>query len=232
MRFTWEKERINWFVKASEYTGFHRELAKHITPFVTKDDTLCDFGCGLGLLDMELSRYVKHITAVDVSEDALSSLESNMKNKGITNITILRKDAKSLQGKWDIGIMSFFGESKQDMKAYRSLCKKKLIQIVNMVNDSTLYPKKHRRTAKITAEKVEKELKELKMHYNLIQADIEFGQPLHSEEDAVAYIEYNAPNASKVEIDNFLEKNLLSTGREDYPFYLPNEKHLGIFVIF
>jgi 2-polyprenyl-3-methyl-5-hydroxy-6-metoxy-1,4-benzoquinol methylase len=50
MCFEWNKQSIEWFLDASIYTEFHKELGQHIIPFLDPEDSICDFGCGLGRL--------------------------------------------------------------------------------------------------------------------------------------------------------------------------------------
>ena len=70
-----------------------------------------------------------------------------------------------------------------------------------------------------------------KLKYSLELDSIEFGQPLRSQRDAELFVLQNAPKADAEEISNFLDKNLVSTRRDDFPLYLPNKKELGIFII-
>ena len=62
MRMNWNDTTIKSFVSASEYTGFHEELANQIRPYIKNSKTLCDIGCGLGLIDMHLSKDLDYIT--------------------------------------------------------------------------------------------------------------------------------------------------------------------------
>jgi len=68
MLFGWDEQTIRWFLDASAYTDFHQTLARKITPYLDPGDTLCDLGCGLGRLDLELAPHVMCLTAVDIDE--------------------------------------------------------------------------------------------------------------------------------------------------------------------
>lgn len=231
MCFTWTDQSIKWFLTASRYTGFHKKLAQYILPSLTNDMSICDFGCGLGRLDIELAPFVKKIYAIDISQDVIDVLRQDIKVLSLNNVLPRCANADSLNETCDVGIMSFFGKSVRDMLYYRGLCNKHLIRIVNMQNTSTLYPTRHRKAVKNTAIQVTQELKQSNMAFEFIDTFIEFGQPLRSQEDAVAYVKSNAPNATLEEIYEFLETHVKDTGRLDYPLYLPNLKHLGIFII-
>ena len=60
---------------------------------------------------------------------------------------------------------------------------------------------------------------------------MEFGQPLISLRDAEKYVLKNAPEATEEEVSDFLIENIVRTEREDFPYYLPYTKELGIFII-
>lgn len=79
MRMNWNDTTIKSFVSASEYTGFHKELANQIRPHIKNSKTLCDIGCGLGLIDMYLIKDVDCITCVDINENAINYLEKYKK---------------------------------------------------------------------------------------------------------------------------------------------------------
>ena len=83
MRMNWNDTTIKSFVSASEYTGFHEELANQIRPYIKNSKTLCDIGCGLGLIDMHLSKDLDYITCVDINENAINYLEKSIKEKNI-----------------------------------------------------------------------------------------------------------------------------------------------------
>lgn len=51
MRFDWNADTIRWYQEANEYTGFFKHIAELIAPSLVGYSTLCDIGCGLGLMD-------------------------------------------------------------------------------------------------------------------------------------------------------------------------------------
>ncbi len=55
-----------------------------------------DFGCGTGLLTVELARWARHVTAIDRSEAALQKAKSAATRKGLTNLTVLAADLGKL----------------------------------------------------------------------------------------------------------------------------------------
>lgn len=230
MTFRWTKESINWYANASEYCNFHSNLAKVVSSVLDKDDSLLDIGCGLGFLDIELSQYVKNITALDMDSNVINYLSHYCERNKVSNISALCDDFKNYKEKHSVVLMSFFGRDGQMEYCY-SRCEKKLIRIVNWANEGNMYPNKYRKRSKSSVPMVDQILKESKKKYQLIDTTLEFGQPLVSIDDGIAFVKHNAPDASEKEIRDFLEKKSEKSELDKYDFYLPNKKRIGIFVI-
>ena len=227
MRFTWNERKIRWFLDASAYTGFHKALAQKIIPHLDQGKTLCDLGCGLGRLDLELAAYVCDLTAVDIDENVIDILHRDTAALGIKNLRALTRDVSLLTRGFDVILMSFFGRT--GLLDYLKLCHK-LIRIVGVDDKSGLYPEKYRCTEKDTVPIVQEFLDTNGIDYKLELHSLEFGQPFRSWNDAELYVLENAPTASICEVSDFLNARVAHIGREDFPFYLPNQKEFGIFI--
>lgn len=55
-----------------------------------------DFGCGTGVLTVELAKWARHVTAIDRSESALTKARAEAARQGLTNITFLAADLEQL----------------------------------------------------------------------------------------------------------------------------------------
>ena len=55
-----------------------------------------DFGCGTGVLTVELARWARHVTAIDRSGSALGKARAEASRQGLTNITFLEADLHAL----------------------------------------------------------------------------------------------------------------------------------------
>ena len=226
---TWDEQSCTRFLDASVYTGFHKKLAQKILPFLEPGDTLCDIGCGLGRLDLELAPFVSGILAVDVSEYAIKMLETGIRDSGVENIRTHCGDAMELTPGFDVIVMSMYGKS--DILKILGRCRRRFIKIVSASKKSGLYPERHRREVKNLVPVEKAGLESLGIDYMLDLCSIEFGQPLRTWQDAEAFVLSNAPEADSGEINAFLDENIKRTGREDFPLYLPYQKELGIFVV-
>jgi SAM-dependent methyltransferase len=203
-------------------------LAQKIKPHIEPGITLCDAGCGLGRLDLELAPYVKELTAIDASAHVIDVLRCDAEKLGLDNLHAEVGDADTLTKTFDIVLLSFFGQ--ENLAHFLNICRHKLIHIVNEDNTSGLYPERYRGT-KATVPVVCMHLDAQGIRYKLERYSFEFGQPLRSWQDAELYILKNASAATAEEVRNFLNENITHTGRDDFPFYLPSQKNLGIFII-
>ena len=63
--------------------------------------TAMEFGCGTGLVTVQLASKLGHITAIDSSDNMLSELNKKIKNAGLNNITGIKIDLEkdALPGK-------------------------------------------------------------------------------------------------------------------------------------
>lgn len=68
-----------------------------------------DFGCGTGVLTVELARWAKRVTAIDRSESALSKARAEAQRQSLENITFLAADLEHLplpSGSVDLVVVS------------------------------------------------------------------------------------------------------------------------------
>jgi len=193
------------------------------------DDKLCDVGCGLGRLDFEIAPFVSEIFAIDMSENAIKLLKAEVDRTGVTNLHARHGDATALDDTFDVILMSLYGAI--DAQYYINHCRRKIIRITGAGTHSGLYPARHRRNTKNAVPIVQKELAKLGVTFDLDLCSFEFGQPLKTWENAVQFVLSNAPEADTDEINEFLNEKITHTGRVDFPYYLPYQKELGIFII-
>ena len=148
MKITWNEDTIRWYKNANAFTSFHKNVANAISK-IEGGETLCDLGCGLGLIDLELAAGVKKIDCFDISRPALDSLNDDILSMGIQNIETHLQDCETLSGKWDIALMCYFGTNEYDR--YAKLCKR-LIAVVGRPSGDELFPTKYRKNKSNTIE--------------------------------------------------------------------------------
>ncbi len=228
MSFIWNQKKIRWFQEADIYTGFSKNVARLLAPKLAGYTTLCDIGCGLGLIDLELSQSILSITGIDISPEAIEALNKNIAERGITNVLPLLLDFKEIEGNWDVILISFFGY--RHLEQFLDRCRK-LIVVVGKNNQSELYPEQYRKSPKYTAAQLEQDLEQKGIPYTLTEAAFDFGQPLVSLEDAEEFVRIQAPEITAEDLASFLDLRLVETGAAKYPFLLPRLKSIGIFEI-
>ena len=228
VKFDWNEGTIRRYIEANEYTGFFKNIAQIIKPKLEGFSTLCDLGCGLGLLDLELHHNIENITCTDINQVALNALEQTINEKNIQNIRTQIMDSNHIQGQWDIILVSFFGA--KELECFLPHCKK-LIAVVHGDKEGNLSPTKCDTFKKMNVSDVEENLREKAIHYSLTHHAFEFGQPLTSIEEAREYIQDHTPDITPGDLEIFLSEKLKKTGEEKYPFYIPRMKKMGIFEI-
>lgn len=58
--------------------------------------TVADFGCGTGVLTVEIARWAKKVIAIDVSEDVLEKARERVQREGRRNVELLCEDLHAL----------------------------------------------------------------------------------------------------------------------------------------
>lgn len=228
MNFDWNPDTIRWYQAANEYTGFFAKIADIITPKLISYSTLCDIGCGLGLIDLEFSKSIRHVTCIDINPDAIASLRESIEEKHITNIETRLMDCNDNKDSWDVIYISFFGS--RNLEEFLPRCKK-LFAVINAENNPELYPGKYQKYKKNTVAEAKQYLHDKGISYSLTDISLEFGQPLVSMADAQNFVRSNSPEISHEEMTTFLATKLTMTSNKKYPFYLPHVKPIGIFEI-
>jgi SAM-dependent methyltransferase len=245
MDFIWNEKTLDWFKTASAYTGFHSKLASIVRPCLADCETLCDMGCGLGLLDLELAKDLRSVLCVDRSEAAIAALNELIRARGLHNVAARVADVNALVRtgeRRDAVLMSFFGSSLEDIARFLALCDKRMILIVHekassgrCVNAVSLRPKPFG-AAEVTGFLTDRDLRFQRTH-----AAIEFGQPFRSPAEARDFIQTYASSmldaagaggsAEPERLYGDMESRLVETGLADYPVYLPKSKRLAVFVV-
>lgn len=228
----WSADALRWYLDASAYTGFHQKLAALLLPRLDAAHTLCDLGCGPGRLDLALAPHLGAVTAVDSDPLVAEALRRDAESAGCRNLRVVCGQAETLPGRYDVALMSFFGRAGEDFARYLPLAGKLLVRIVNSENRGRLYPDAYRSVKKDTAPLVRQELAALGLRYEVVESELEFGQPLKSAEEARRFVAHRMGVAANPRTaEAFLAQNLRPTGEEKFPFYLPNPKAIAIFFI-
>ncbi len=214
----WKPNMIRFMKNASEHTEYHTALAKSILSRLGPEPTICDAGCGLGYLSLELSKGAKKVIAVDSNPAPLAVLKENIAKRGITNIEVACTDLEEFTQPESICVMvyCFFGDGALICETAKRSGAKLAIAISSvkghkMPNREDIRERLTRMGAKFEEERLE----------------LALDQPFLSKEDALLFFEtYGSTDAySKMSEEEFLSK-LVEGEDEGFPLVLPIPKHL------
>lgn len=231
MRIEWSEQTVRWFEAASEYTGFHDKLASLLLEHMPMRGTLADLGCGSGMIDLALAPHFKSITCIDNNADVLRSLDTILAERGIANLHTLRADASTLEGRWDNVLSIFYSRLSDHIKHSLSLCNDALICVTHAKSHGKFAPKGYHAPRMGTMAHSVQALDAMGVRYTLIEDAYEYGQPLRSREEALAFVRAYNKNIPEEALDEYLRSHIMETGQGKYPYYLPNHKPFGIFII-
>lgn len=225
-QWNWGSRRTNWFKRADSYTGFYSALAQELIPEFEDSRTVCDIGCGLGLISLTLSKYFDKIYCVDNNRDAMSSLEEDIASLDIKNIELIVKDCSELSVQWDAILLCFFaGVNAEELLPY---CRR-LITVVNI--GKTYLSAEDGLNRHYTRARLDNALQGRGIEYRVRELSLEFGQPLCSMPEAYSFLQMQTPDATQEEIAAFLDERMAVTGRSRYPLYIPHRKDLAVYTI-
>lgn len=234
--FIWSDQTIGWFQDAAEYTHYYDHIAEHIRPFLKKDDTLCEIGCGLGYFSAALASKVHHITAVDISNRAICQMKKNLETRQITNVALIEANWLNWQPekKFDAIIISYFNAIRKNWLKLTQLSRKYIIAVLaNGQSSNNLICKNYsfqpnNEFERETVANVSDFLQTNHIPYTLIELELEFGQPLANYASAKQFLRHYYAMENEEKITAYLQKNLqlLSDG-----YYLPKIKKSGIIII-
>lgn len=225
MTFYWTEEKLELYKRAAEYTDFNRGLAEVILSIIGEDRVIYDIGCGLSYLAMNMSEKSKEINCIDIDSKAIEILNREIEKKNIKNIYTINNDFKKVLdkvNKVDCIIASHFLDMNENLE-YLLSKSKLLIIIKNTKNVDGIYIGKKQRI-----EDVEEILRKRDYKYSKRDYSGEFGQPLKTIEEGVDY--YNSYCKNQIGKDN-LKTMLFKGNMEEYPYYLPKYKKLGLLFV-
>ena len=231
MMFRWQPDMVRFMRDASEYGSYYRELSRAILPYLGNGH-ICDAGCGLGYLSLELAKTAGKVTAVDIHPDALSVLRENCEKRGAANIETVCGDVFSLRPaeKYSAMVFCHFGDIDTILRHADSLCSGPVCIIKRNDDKHGFSPDSFRNKA-AGHEAACRRLDDLGIAYRSFELECELGQPFRSMEDARLFFElYRQDNSAKL-TDSLLRERLIHTGREDFPLYLPYVKKAGCIVL-
>ena len=230
MGIVWNEQTLRWFLDASVCTGYDRALAALLRPLFPAGGTLCDLGCGAALTDFELSPDCRFVTCVDSSPEAVSFVRNEAARRHIPNLTARCMDAAEVPEQFD-AVMTLFHGSPETFDIYFQKTRQVFLIVTRRERLGQFGPENRRISKRGDTASMHLFLDARGVRYSYQETELEHGQPLRTIEDAAAFVRAYAAPMPEAELLRYLDSALLKTGREDFPYYLPNRKKLGLFVI-
>ncbi|OFW59526.1 MAG: hypothetical protein A2133_10445 [Actinobacteria bacterium RBG_16_64_13] len=76
-----------------------------IVDYIPSGKNVLEVGCGSGIITLYAAMKSKHVTAVDVSPDAIENTRANLAAQGIENVTVFASDCfESVSGEYEVVI--------------------------------------------------------------------------------------------------------------------------------
>ena len=220
----WTPDTVRFQHDAAQYGTYHKTLAKRLAAYLPPDAHVCDAGCGLGYLVRALSPFCKRVTAIDSSAMALAVLRENTPK----NVEILETDLFTLSPaeQYDAMVLCFFAAMDDTLLLAKRHCRDKVIVVKRGWTQHRFSPQNEsaRRSA---CEETEQYLRTRGIPFLREDLTLDMGQPFRSREDAVRF--FAAYGNASVDFSD-VEARLVKTGNAVFPYYLPQEKPLGIFI--
>ena len=238
MLFDWNEQTLKWFREASDYTGYNRNMAALLHPFLEGCRSLCDIGCGMALVDLELAENFEHVLCVDVNETASGYVREQAEKLGHPDFRTVTADgmdreriAPGTEPFSDAVMALFHGDVEKTGFQYLSYAAKKLIFVVHGSPHGSTGPEKYRVRKCCDIDHTRDWLEREGIPYTLQSAELEFGQPHRSIEEAIAYTRMFSKGAPEEELEAYVKAHVQETGRTDFPLYTQKTRKFGIFVI-
>ena len=217
----WNERKIDWYERASLFSDFHTLLSREIEPLINKDETILEFGSGLGYVSEILAKDGYNISSYDIDERVIERAKER------SGLDIYHTaDYKDLNIKGDVVLTIFFGRlwSDDNLSSLLSRAEKRLISIHSLhtgQNDTI----KGRKTPGL--EESLSFLKDKGLEAKGREIIISFPQPLKTMEEAELFIKESYPGKDVSLYLPYVKK----TGDKTYPYILSNKKRMVILAI-
>lgn len=217
----WTEDKISWYERSAIYSSFHTDLASIIEQHLIKNESVLEFGCGLGHI-ASLLASTHPILAIDIDEEVIKRAKEREKKDIYFNF-----DYKKFKEKKDALLCIFFGRIKEEdnLSFLMDRTKRHLIYIYSEhkgQRDDLISRKSP------TKEEMEEYINEKGYPFSSSSYTLSFPQYLKSKEEAEIFIKATYPKNKTKEYMEYVKES----GIEEYPFILENKKKIILFDIY
>ena len=223
--WSWTRQSVAWYARAAEQSTYHADLARAMQPFINPAWTVADMGCGPGFLSLELAGMAARVEAFDTDPLAIRELERRTAARRIANVHPRFEDAMACTERFGCCVLCFFGQPGRMAASFLERAGR-VLAVVNARDFRALVPGRGRLGLESDAETAGF-LEGAGIPYRRVPLELEFGQPLDSFEEALAFAAHYGRDASPGEAERWLEARLVRLG--DGSYYLPHAKKLALY---
>lgn len=224
----WTEESAAWLFRAYRHGSAAKTLCDRIAPELKAHARVCDTGCGVGALSLELARRGFCVTALDVSSVALGQLQG-CEDAALAHIDVLCADAHAHtpQKLYDAMVFSFFGSMEECLRMARRCCAGDVFYISRDYDLHRFSVGSHpvRYSGYRQARAL---LDRLCVPYEAAEFALDMGQPFEDLAEARRFFSLYSRDDSQLITDEFLKSRLIPSGNGRYPLYLPHMRKAGM----
>lgn len=224
----WTEESAAWLLRAYRHGSAAKALCDRIAPKIKESARVCDAGCGVGALSLELARRGFDVAALDISPVALNQLRS-CEDAALERIDVLCEDAymHTPDTPYDAMIFSFFGSMGQCLNMARRCCMGDVFYISRNYDTHRFSVGSH--PVRYSGYRQARELLDrLGIPYEAAEFEMDMGQPFADLEEARRfYLLYSRDDPDMI-TDEFLKSRLVAVEDDEYPLYLPHMRKAGM----
>ena len=224
----WTAESAALLGRAYQYGSAAGTLADWIVPRLKAHAHVCDAGCGVGALSLEMARRGHAVTALDISEIALEQLRKSA-GSAPARIRALCEDARAHtpDTPYDAMIFSFYGGMEECLAIARRCCMGDVFYISRNYDAHRFSVSRH--PVRYGGYREARELLDrLGMAYEAKECALDMGQPFENLDEARRFFMLYSRDDPALITDAFLTSRLVPSKDKDYPLYLPHLRRTGM----
>ena len=228
MMYLWKSDMIRFMLDAAKYGDYHKNLAAAIKRNLPENPNICEPGCGLGHLSMELAKYADFVTSVDINSDAIAAFR-RIASERFKNLEILNRDIEeySPESKHNAIVFNFFGKATEILRISKRICNGTIV-VVKRSEDHVRISGTGENSYRNSGIVLEQCLESLSVPYLSEKHSFEFGQPLRSIDDALLFFKTYKRADDPEMAEDIVRSKLLETNRNDFPYYYPYTQKIKI----
>ena len=230
--FRWTDDMVRFLRDAAGYGSSQTGLAGWICSQIPQARHVCDAGCGLGFLALQLAQRYPRVTAADISKQALDIAHAQAEEKRVSNLEIVQTDllAYAPETRFDAMVFCLFGKMPEILPMAKRCCAGRIVVIKKAFTHHRFSRSRVPLRDEVT-DRAADFLRERGVRFSLETREFEMGQPLRSLRDAVRFFEIYSKDAPGTLTREAVRARLTETGDAQFPYYLPQKKALGRFTI-